>query len=766
MKTLNIEELIGAMTPGEKAQMVSGRDFWKTQDNERLGIPSVMMCDGPNGLRKQTGKGDHLGINASIETVCYPTASAMAASFDRELLHRQGEILGAECRAEKVGMLLGPGVNMKRSPLCGRNFEYYSEDPYLAGQMAAAYIQGLQSTGTASCVKHFAGNNQETRRMSGSSQIDERTLHEIYLPAFEAAVKEGGARSVMCAYNAVNGTFCSENRLLLHDILREKWGFEGFVVTDWGAVKDRAKGLAAGLDLEMPGASAGKTQGILKALESGDLDEADLDEAVRNILKFVSDAMEAGLTVSEEEPFDRTAARAFSQEAAENSAVLLKNAETEDGAALPLKETDRVVFIGPFAVKPRYQGAGSSHVNAAHRTAAMECVSGLPVRYVPGYDAKETDPDSKAACALREEAAAAAQEADAAVIFAGLPEAYESEGVDRTGLEMPANQNQLIEAVSKVSRKTIVVLHEGSPVVFPWKDQAEAILCMYLGGDQVGAAAVRLLYGEVCPSGKLAETWPLKLEDNPSYLNFPGEDGIAEYHETVFIGYRYYDKKAMEVLFPFGHGLSYTTFAYSGLTASAEPLTETDRVTVSCTVTNTGSCAGKETVQLYAGMKQSAVRRPVRELKGFEKVFLQPGESKQVTFTLDIRTFAYYEPRIHDWFLESGEGIVEIGSSSRDIRLRGSVRIASSMELPVTVTRETAIGDLVKTAKGRAFVASFTKQLGMDQNPQASEAAEAMGEGSAAVMVQMMYETPLGSLASYGVMNDEALDHLIADLNA
>ena len=611
--------------------------------------------------------------------------------------------------------------------------------------------------------------------MSGSSQLDERTLHEIYLPAFEAAVKEGGVKSVMCAYNAINGTFCSENEELLTKILREDWGFDGFTVTDWGAVKDRPSGIAAGLDLEMPGSMEGKTQKILEALESGQLSETALDEAVRNILTFVNGAIAAGLEVgaSRDAPestapaFDREEAHRISGEMAAQCAVLLKNGITDGGApALPLNKTDQVVFIGAFAEKPRYQGAGSSHVNVPHPVSALECTDGLNVSYAKGYDPAVTDAADPDAVSLRTQAARMAAYADAAVIFAGLPEAFESEGCDRASLDLPANQNALISEVAAVSRRTIVVLHGGSPMTLPWKEEVDAILNMYLGGDQVGRAAVRLLYGDVNPSGRLAETWPVKLEDNPSFLNFPGEDGIMEYNEKIYIGYRYYDKKAMEVLFPFGHGLSYTTFVYSDLKFDQEALTQAGKVTVSCTVENTGDREGKEVVQLYAHMRKSGVRRPVRELKGFEKVTLRPGESKQVRFTIDMRTFAYYEPRIHDWFLENGEGVIEIGASSRDIRLIGTIAVVSEMELPMTITRQTAIGDLVKTAKGRSFVAAFTKKLGMDENPQASEAAEAMGEGSAAIMVQMMYETPLGSLVSYGVMDDEALDQLIEGLNS
>lgn len=443
-EAFDIEEVLQQMTLEEKAQMCSGRDFWKTQDIERLGIPAVMMCDGPNGLRKQLGEGDHLGINASIETVCYPTASAMAASFDRELLRELGECLGQECQAEQVGMLLGPGVNIKRSPLCGRNFEYYSEDPYLAGELAVSYIQGLQSQGVAACVKHFAANNQETRRMSGSSEVDERTLQEIYFPAFEKAVKEGKTQGLMCAYNAINGTFCSENKDLLTKTLRDDRGYEGFVATDWGAVKDRVRGLEAGVDLEMPGSMTGKTEKIIHAVEEGTLQEEVLDMAVRNVLRFVKKAVEQQKKNAE---FDREVAR----------------------------ETGK-----------------------------------------------------------------------------RLPEAYETEGCDRDDINMPENQNRLIEEIAKVQKNTVVVLHTGSCIALPWFDKVKAVLCMHLGGDQVGKAAVELLYGDVSPSGRLAEAWPLKVEDNPSYLNFPGENGIVEYREGIFTGYRYYDKKEMEVLFPFG----------------------------------------------------------------------------------------------------------------------------------------------------------------------------------------------------------------------
>lgn len=748
-KIFDIEEVLSQLTLEEKANLCSGRDFWCTQNVERLGIPKVMMCDGPNGLRKQLGEGDCLGINESIETVCYPTASAFASSFDRELLGQLGELLGQECQAQDVAMLLGPGVNLKRSPLCGRNFEYFSEDPYLAGQLAAAYIKGLQGQGVAACVKHFACNNQETKRLSGSSQVDERTLREIYLPAFEAAVKEGGTRSVMNAYNGVNGVFCAENKRLLTDILRDEWGFDGFVVTDWGAVKDRVNGILAGVDLEMPGASEGKTDKIILAVNEGRLSMDALNNAVRNVLSFVRQAVE---NRKPGQTFDMEAAKVRSEEFESQCAVLLKNNED----VLPLDVKAPVAFIGEFAEKPRYQGAGSSHINVAHVVSALECIDGKNVTYAKGYHADEETDDEK----LLSEAVTLAKKADTAVIFAGLPEAYETEGCDRENMTMPENQNRLISAVAGAAKHTVVVLHGGAPVEMPWKDSVDAILCMYLGGDRVGQAAVELLYGEKNPCGKLAETWPCRLEDNPSYLNFPGEDGIVEYHEGIYIGYRYYDKKKMEVNFPFGHGLSYTSFAYTDLRCSKEKITESDTFTVTCRVKNTGSAYGQEIVQLYAGYPKSRVRRAVRELKGFEKIALQPGEEKEVTFTIGPRSFAYYETKIHDWFVESGDIEISVASSSRDIRLTQTVKMDSSMTIPLIYGRYSTIGEAMLSPKGRAI---FGALLGAGASDSAAD--DAMGSGAERMKRQMMFDMPLHSLVSYGRITDDKLEKIIAALN-
>lgn len=749
---MDIKKIISEMTLEEKASLCSGRDFWHSQNVDRLGIPSAMMCDGPHGLRKQKGEGDHLGINESIETVCYPTASALAASFDRELLRELGETLGEECQTEDVAMLLGPGLNMKRSSLCGRNFEYFSEDPYLAGELGAAYIGGLQSRGVAACVKHFAANNQETRRMSGSSNLEERTLHEIYLPAFEAAVKKGKTRSIMCAYNGINGTFCAENEMLLTDILRKKWGYEGFVVTDWGAVKDRVKGIAAGVDLEMPGGLGTQDELIVKAVREGRLSEEKLDETVERILCFIRDYKAAR---QPDTVIDRKKMSEKSGDFAARCAVLLKNE-----GVLPVDRTKKIAFIGEFAEKPRYQGAGSSHINVSHTVSALEAAkaAGMDILYAKGYDVHHEGANEE----LLQEAVETAGRADVAILFAGLPDAYETEGADRDNMELPAAQNRLVENIAKVQKKVAVVLHGGAPMELPWAEKVGAILCMYLGGERVGEAAVDLVTGSKNPSGKLAETWPMRLEDNPSWLNFPGVDGQVNYREDIYIGYRYYDKKNMDVLFPFGHGLSYTQFVYSGLKLDKVSMKETDTLTVACRVKNTGSVAGSEAVQLYVQEKNPHASRPVRELKGFEMVTLQPGEEKEVSFVLDSRGFAYYEERIHDWYVESGEYLVEIGASSRNIRLSGSVKVQGCKEIPQTVTYESTVGDLMKTGKGRAFV---EQMMGKGDREAALKDTEAMGEGRARMAQNMMLEMPLRSIVSFGRMSMEELDELLERLN-
>ncbi len=754
--TKEIRKILDMLSLDEKITLCSGKDFWHTEAVKGTDLPEVMMCDGPHGLRKQEEKGDHLGINESIETVCYPSASALAASFDQEILSELGEALAQECQAENVGMLLGPGLNMKRSPLCGRNFEYFSEDPYLAGKLAVAYIKSLQKNGVAACVKHFAANNQETRRMSGSSNLDERVLQEIYLPAFEAAVKEGKTRSVMCAYNAVNGIYCAENKKLLTDILRDEWGFEGFVVTDWGAGKDAAAGVKAGLDLVMPGGYGVHEQMLKKALEEGKLTEAELDRAVGNVLQFISDAKQKR---KQDAVIDRKKCARLSEEIAAQCAVLLKN----DGI-LPLKEGTKIAVIGAFAQKPRYQGSGSSHINVKEVTGALDILKekdGISFSYAQGFEPDKTVINEE----MLENAVNNAKNAETAVIFAGLPDAFESEGFDRDHMDLPENQNALIEAVCKVQENVIVVLHGGSPMRLPWADKVKGILCMYLGGQEVGRATVELLYGEKNPSGKLAETWPIRLEDTPSFLNFPGTDGQVNYREDIYIGYRYYDKKNIQVRFPFGHGLSYTTYSYSDLKVSREKLTDEDLLEVTCKIKNTGMREGKEAVQLYVRDVKSTVERPVRELKGFQKVFLDPGEEKEIHFILDKRSFAYYETAISDWFVESGEFVIEVGASSRDIRLSKSVQVEGTVELPYCYTIRSPLCSLKKTVKGREVLKNMLSAMGIDEAAPITQ-MDALGDGAEKMQQAMFMEMPIGAMISFGGMSVAEVEKLLETLNS
>lgn len=743
---MDVEQALAALTLEEKAGLCSGRDFWHTKAVQRLDIPSVLMCDGPHGLRKQVGEGDHLGIQQSIPAVCYPSAAALASSFDRALLKRLGETLGDACQAEGVAMLLGPGLNMKRSPLCGRNFEYFSEDPYLAGELGAAYITGLQSRGVAACCKHYAANNQETRRMASDSQVDARTLHEIYLPAFEAAVKQAKVRAVMCAYNKVNGTYASEHQALLTDILRDTWGFEGFVVTDWGAVKDRVKGLRAGLDLEMPGGPGAQDARIVAAVRDGTLAERVLDDAVRRMLTFVSQSRR------QQRPdtcIDHQAHHERAVQMETECAVLLRN----EGALLPLEKGMQVALIGAFAVSPRYQGSGSSRVNAGNPPGAMDAAAGLSVTHARGYDADSGQIDD----ALVAEAVKAARAAQAAVLFVGLPDRFESEGVDRKTLALPANQTHLIEAVAAAQPSAVVVLHGGAPVEMPWIENVRAVLNLYLGGEGVGEAAVRLLYGDANPSGKLAETYPIKLSDTPAYLNFPGEEGIVPYREGIYIGYRYFDKKEMPVLFPFGHGLSYTKFTYENVRLSRVQMRDEDTLTVSCDVRNDGAREGKEAVQLYVRDIESTVGRPIRELKDFAKVSLAPGETKTITFQLTKRAFAYYEPRLGDWHVQSGHFGIDIGASSRDIRLTAQVLVEGTARLPMAYTRESTIGEAMQSPAGyRALAALITPASDTD----------ALGEGNREAVQSGAMDLPLSALTTFGRMDEAQLTVLLAEINA
>ena len=596
-----IKDLIAKMTLEEKAAMCSGADFWHTESCERLGIPASMVSDGPHGLRKQDDKADHLGVNESIKAVCFPAGCGTAASFNRDLLYHMGETLGNECQAEGVSVILGPAVNIKRSPLCGRNFEYYSEDPLVASEIAGSLIRGVQSKHVGTSLKHFLANNQETRRMSVNEIIDERTLNEIYLAAFEGAVKKAKPWTVMCSYNRINGTYAAAHHKYLTETLRDKWGFDGYVMSDWGAVNDRVEDLKAGLDLEMPSSMGVNDQLIVEAVQNGTLEEQVLDTAVERILNIVYRYNENRDT---EAVFDLDHDHEVAKKVAEETIVLLKNENV-----LPLTEGEEIAFIGKYAKKPRYQGGGSSHINSHKITGALdaaEAAGNTHIVYAQGFDDKEDKTDE----VLLAEAVETAKKAKAAVIFAGLPDAFESEGFDRKHMRMPDCQNELIERVAAVQPNTIVVLHNGAPVEMPWADRVKGILEAYLGGQAVGGAEYDILFGKVNPSAKLPETFPKQLEDNPSYLAGFGEGDHVEYREGIFVGYRYYDKKKMDVLFPFGYGLSYTTFAYSNLCLDKKTMKDTEELTVSVDVTNTGDRAGKEVVQLYVADKESTVIRP------------------------------------------------------------------------------------------------------------------------------------------------------------
>nr|WP_197714757.1 glycoside hydrolase family 3 C-terminal domain-containing protein [Maliibacterium massiliense] len=750
---MDIEACIRRMTLEEKASLCSGGDFWHTKAVARLGIPAVMMADGPHGLRKQIGASDHLGMGQSVEAVCFPTAAGLACSFDRDLVRTLGQTLGAQCQAEGVAMLLGPAVNIKRSPLCGRNFEYFSEDPYLAGELAAAYIQGLQSQGVGASLKHFAVNNQEHRRMSVSANVDARTLREIYLAPFETAVKEAQPWSVMAAYNRVNGVYASENKWLLEDILRKDWGFEGLVVTDWGACSDRVAGLAAGQDLEMPASGGANDQKIVDAVREGRLDEAVLDCAVRRILSMVARSVEVRRPAA---VFDRARDSALARALARECIVLLKN----EGGILPFERSGRIACIGPFARAPRYQGGGSSHIHASAICDAAGALEALGARidYAEGFALDTQLPDET----LTQQALACAAAADAAVVFAGLPDAWESEGYDRAHMRLPENQNALIARLAEVQPHLVVVLHNGAPVEMPWADDVAGIVEAYLGGQQVGGAVADILLGEANPCAKLAESFPLRLEDTPSYLDFPGAGDQADYREGVFVGYRYYDSRRMPVRFPFGHGLSYTSFAYSDLRLSAGAITDEDALQVTLRVQNAGARAGKEIVQLYVHDAAGRVVTPEQALRGFAKVDLAPGEQTDVRFALTKRDFAYYDVALDDWAVPQGAFEIRIGRSSRDIALRAQVQVCPACPPPMTVDQNSVVGDLL----AHPVTGPITAQLVQSFMPPVPDGKDALGAGTRQMLLTSVRDLPLRAVRSFVPDISEAqLADIIAMLN-
>jgi len=749
-----IQQLIRELTLEEKAGLCSGLNFWHTKPVERLGIPSIMVTDGPHGLRKQQENGDNLGLFDSVPATYFPSAAGLASSWDRDLINQVGVALGEECQAEDVGILLGPGANIKRSPLCGRNFEYFSEDPFLSAELAASHINGVQSQGVGTSLKHFAANNQEYRRMSTNAVVDERTLREIYLASFEGAVKKAQPWTVMSSYNQVNGVFASENPTLLTDILKDQWGHEGFVVSDWGGVNERAKGLEAGLELEMPSSNGEGDKKIIEAVQNGNLPEDVLNSAVERLLTVIYKAVDQK---NENAVNDQEAHHKLARKVAGEGMVLLKNKDD----MLPLKQDEKLAVIGAFAKHPRYQGGGSSQVIPTNQDYVLDEIQKYTgeteVEYAEGYQLDSDEIDEQ----LLLEAKELAVQTDAAVIFAGLPDRYESEGYDRPHLRIPANHQRLIEEIAKVQQNIIVVLSNGAPVEMPWLKEVKGLLEAYLGGQAFGGAVADVLFGKVNPSGKLTETFPEKLSHNPSHINFPGEGDIVEYKEGIFVGYRYYDMKDIQPLFPFGYGLSYTTFDYTKMAVDKQEMTEEETVTEDVTVRNTGKVFGKEVVQLYVRDVESTVIRPVKELKAFGKVALQPQEETTITFILDKRAFAYYSTQMKDWHVETGDFEILAGKSSAHIALAEKVHVESTAPYPISFSRNSLIGDVLEDAKAgpilQATLAGVNKK---------SDIMEAMEADQSELMLAVMRNMPLRTLLSFNKsFTEEMLTELLIKLN-
>jgi len=750
----SVDATVADLTLEEKASLTSGLNFWHTKPVERVGIPSIMMTDGPHGLRKQAGTGDHLGLGSSVPATCFPPAVGLGSSWDVELVDRVGRALGVETSIEDVAVLLGPGINIKRSPLCGRNFEYFSEDPLVSGVLGAAFVKGVQSQGVGTSLKHFAANNQETDRMRASSDIDPRPLREIYLRGFERVVRDAQPWTVMCSYNRINGVYASEDPWLLTRVLRDEWGFEGLVVSDWGAVNDRVKGLPAGLDLEMPSSNGRTDAELVAAVRSGELDESALDVAAGRVIDLVRKARAGAGKVAG--PLDVDAHHALAREAAGRSIVLLKN---EDGI-LPLAKDATLAVIGAFAEKPRYQGAGSSLINPTRLDTALEEIRALAtgeVAYAPGFSLA-ADVDESHATRLRDEAVAAASAAEVVVLFLGLPARLESEGYDRDDIDLPAEQLAVLDAVREVNPNVVVVLSNGGVVALPFAEDVPAILEGWLLGQAGGGATADVLFGEVNPSAKLTETIPLRLSDTPAYLDFPGEFGHVRYGEGLFVGYRWYDARDLDVAYPFGHGLSYTTFSYTDAAAS---VTADGDIEVRVTVTNTGERDGREIVQVYTSLPGSTVQRPVRELTGFASVALAAGASAEVIVPVRRADLAYWDIRVDGWVVEGGRYAVDVGASSRDIRASVSVAVdGDSLRLPLS--RESSLAEVLAHPVVGEMVQGALKQMmaGMDG------LESVMPEGVS--MEKMMLSFPIGRMSMMGgdQVSPEMIDGLIAMANA
>ena len=686
----DIQSIIAQMPLEEKAALCTGASAWTTTPIERLGVPEMIVSDGPHGVRRVPNI-NSMAID-SLPATCFPTASCTASTWDVELIRKMGEALAEECISLNVDVLLGPGANMKRSPLCGRNFEYFSEDPFLAGELAASFINGVQSKGVGTSLKHYAANNQEFQRFTMSSEVDERTLREIYLPAFEKAVKQAKPWTVMCSYNKVNGTYASQHHYLLTEILKEEWGFEGLVVSDWGAVRDRVAALKAGLDWEMPGPQERRVQSVVDAVRSGELDEAVLDESVRRILNIVFKAKQTPKTGS----FDVDAHHELAHQIANEGMVLLKN-----NGLLPLQGQQHIAVIGRSAEAAHFQGGGSSHINptkvAMPFTEFKTQAGNAEVTYAEGYPT-----DNSFRQDLINQAVTLAKSADVAVLYIALPTFKESEGYDRVDLDLTDQQIALIKSVSKVQPNTVVVLNNGAPIAMSeWIDGVAAVLEGWMMGQAGGVSIADVLFGKVNPCGKLAETFPMKLADTPAHLNWPGGAGEVRYGEGLFIGYRYYDAKQMPVQFPFGFGLSYTTFKYSNPKVSATKFKDVDGLTVTVDVTNMGKVAGKEIVQVYIHDQKSALVRPQKELKGFAKVALEPGETKTVSIQLDFRAFAYYHPEYKQWITEAGDFDILIAASAADIRHTLTVTLESTLNLPCILDMESTVREWMTDPRGK-----------------------------------------------------------------
>lgn len=756
-------DIIQKLNLEQKCALLSGETVFTTRALPGKGIPAITLSDGPNGVRKQAGAADHLGLNPSVPATCFPTSSATACSWDEKLGEAVGEALGEEAAAQEVAVLLGPGLNIQRSPLCGRDFEYFSEDPILAGRMAAAYVRGIQKNGISACPKHFAVNSQELRRMASDSVLDERTLRELYLTGFEIVVKEAKPKTIMTSYNLINGTYANENAHLLQDILRKDWGFDGAVVTDWGGSNDHALGVKNGSTLEMPCPGGDSIRELMKAVQDGKISEADVDARLDEMLELVLSTHAA----VEKAPrtFDAAAHHKLARRAAAESIVLLRN----EGGILPLKPNEKLAVIGDFAETPRYQGAGSSAVNALQVDTLLDSIkaddSGITlVGYASGFERQGAADAEKL-----EEAVALAKKADTVLLCLGLDELRESEGLDRSDMKLAENQQQLLAAVAAVNPNVVVLLSAGAPIETPWVGQCRALVYGALGGQAGAGAAADILTGKLCPCGKLSQTWAQAHDDTPAKANFGGEGRNVEYREGLYVGYRYYQTADVPVAFPFGYGLSYTTFAYSNLRLNASEITDRDTLTATVTVTNTGSRFGKTVVQLYVGEKHSEVLRPVRELKGFDKVALQPGESKDVTFTLDKRAFAYWNAQIHDWHVKTGEFTIEVGQSSRHIDVSAAVNVTSTVRVKKHYTMDTIFMDLMADPSAAAVMAPMLEVIKKTFSPDNAENTDAAKEAISDEMnMAMMQYMPLRGALSFGggMVSQEMLDRLLDQLNS